>query len=292
MKLEIPVSDLEKQLLQHTFGYYEQLPLLLTSRDIRRYTTRKRSAEEREYALGRYSFLDHCLFLSPQERAGLSALLKLESDLKRRQFLFWKKYPYVSRTRGVEMMDIFEREVVEVKKGVLREFQEESEKLSSAIGSMGDKDMIRRARAVRSLYGVLGIVQGFGITHKYFYKNLVIPSENFRAVERSISTGLFEKEISDDDRRVLDFLFRRTLDIKGDKKHGHNPRFSVPQILEEYGGTPQFVRECLYCLTGVLCHAYGPSHSVYTLHGASKAVYWDSWFLPHNRFALAKEIIR
>lgn len=135
----------------------------------------------------------------------------------------------------------------------------------------------------RSLHGIVGIVQGNGIKHKYFYAGFVIPNENLEAVNNSIDTGIFSKDIHNQDSLILKFIFDGTRRIKGDTNYGHNPRFSAPSIAKRLNSMNlSQVRQGLLRLSGILCHAYGPIASPYTINGKKRSIYWDEWFIPQN----------
>ncbi|MBW2994769.1 hypothetical protein KY312_00305, partial [Candidatus Woesearchaeota archaeon] len=206
-----------------------------------------------------------------------------------------QKYPEINEeglTRHEEYKKFFSQFSPKDKKRH-EELFEQNHELNEEHSNFYFKEQNRKWRICRKLYGILGIVQGEGKRHRYYYKFFMIPNENYEPVHDAVKTGIFAKELEIEDLFLLEFLLERTKEIKNGKTTGHNPRFSIPRIIKEYGGEKRdMIRERLDRLTGILCHTYGPEGSPYKVGSKSEYVYWQNWFIPFRRFDLAEKTIK
>jgi hypothetical protein len=193
---------------------------------------------------------------------------------------------------GRESFPIIESSPDEKNQSNLQRLMKEYNDLMAAISEVNDRETRIRMRPLLYLHGIVGIVQGFALHHKYSYRGFVIPSENFLSVRFGISSGVFSKELEKGDISLLRFISGRTSEIRRGKNLGHNPRFSVVQIMRETGiSQRELVCESLYRLTGLLCHAYGPVSRPYNVRNKPVSFYDDSWYIPTARKNLILEVL-
>ncbi|MEK6848159.1 MAG: hypothetical protein AABX65_00820 [Nanoarchaeota archaeon] len=274
MMYRIYLNEGEIETLKRTVGF-NKLPVLLSRGDIET-RVKKKEFFTAPYSMV-YSYHSHI------------SLLGLRAEETRVNILnLFLKYTDIDKDRHVPIDKMLARfnEIDRTKYNLLCP---KNDALSKECG----KEDRRVMKIVRNLYGVLGIVREHGKTHKYWYSHYIIPPENNLAVINAVSNnGIFEKELNGEDLDLLKFLLRRTREIKEGKKHGYNPAFSVPRILNEFGGNRKEIRESLERLTGVLCHVYGPEVAPVQLGDFEKYILYDNWLIPHIGFEIAEEVLR
>lgn len=164
----------------------------------------------------------------------------------------------------------------------------QNELLNEARRPLERREHKRRQRILRRLYGIVSIVRGNGVSHKYFYRYFIMPKENVRATRTALEAGVFSKELDSEDISLLEFLSDRTKKIMGRKTRGYFPRFAISLIQRDYSRLNQEqLVESLHRLTGVLCHSYGPE----TYRKGHIGSYMNFWQFPFTNLKLAEMIL-
>ncbi|MBI2632503.1 hypothetical protein HYW75_05855 [Candidatus Pacearchaeota archaeon] len=287
MKFEIKLTEVERYVLKNTMGFSEKIPALLGPRYL----------EENRESIDTTKIEELPIVLR-----GLRAkMLELDgsySEIFIQQTAIWRKYKEIfiaekGKTKNRAQAVLNTQEIMNQEdKSKLESLAVECSTLSNHFDLLNNSINKIHARSTYKLHGIIGIVQGDARYHKYFYKNCVVPNENFTAVQQAVKEGEFKKTIEQDDVRLLSFLWDRTKDIKKRSWRGHAPRFSLPQIMLELGIKDRnYIESSLLRLTGLLCHTYGPDCGIYTLESIPTAIYNNCWFIPMRRHNIIGEIL-
>ena len=281
-RLEMTLSELEIECLRRTRGFSGDVPLLVSSFDVKMGRNSKKG------------FIDGRI-VPTSERTEWESYWMWEAteDLQDLNAELFRKYPImqVKFLEWPEKFQIFRRQLEGGDKKYFERLREEDLEVYEWSSEIAKREDDRAYRTLKGLYGIIGILQGRGVENSYYYKGFLIPRENVGAVQEGVETGKFVKELEVGDLDFLGFILRRTREIRGGKTKGHNPRFSVPRIARECDIDEGEIRERMYRLTGVLCHTYGPQGNPYNVNVGKRHVYWDNWFIPHQNFTLAESII-
>lgn len=288
MNFEIKINSLEQYFLKHMLGFSEQLPALVGTRYLKEHKSSFDFTDNDELPI---IFRERL-----RGREKLEEALSINYAKQKEIWGLYEKSFVVEKKSGHNRYQV----MLKVLEGMKQEDRRTLERLDSEykaashqIESLHNANIDIYARSVFRLHGIVGIVQGYGRSHKYFYRCHVIPNENFVAANQAVTGGKFKKLIERADVRLLDFLLERTKDIKKKSWKGHAPRFSVPQIMNEVGVEDRsLVESSLHRLTGLLCHTYGPCYRVYNMGGTRTAIYANSWFIPFRLHDKIQEIIQ
>ena len=183
---------------------------------------------------------------------------------------------------------------------VYLDFQRVDSEINMLMSEVCHKEFSWKKEKIRNLYGIIALVEkeildkversDHYIPTQYTH-GFIIPHENIMACRNSLRTSLFKKELEIDDLQMLHYLMKRTFEIKNGRINGRNPRFSIPMLTRELNIDRDQVRYRLENLGGLVGHIYGPECGVYSVQGIRKPVYWENWYIPHQRMQHVLELL-
>lgn len=156
-----------------------------------------------------------------------------------------------------------------------------------------EPDILRKSNHhLRTLYGIIAFKRRKTPLEYYCHYGYYIPRENMDSVTNSLTTHWFSKTMLEDDLPILEYIYRKTIDLNARYCSNWPVYFSLGELSGRILLSKQQARRRLSRLTGLLTKCvelYDHQDTERPL--LKRTAYRPFWFLATNRRAFVKCIL-